>query len=167
MAFFFHHTSLCAQLKQSLLIPAGSWKTIIKIFFPLSAHTSRAKADTQCDSCSSLPCACFTAPPVTDIVLYFTHPPLQLFYISPSLSCIYPSQKPLLALISKNSSMPFRECLPAFQGYSISLGTSAHPFLCLTWSCKNPPHRIRHTSLFNISPFTAFALHECQLCPSF
>lgn len=131
-----HHTSLCVQLKQSLLNPAGSWKTIIKIFFPLSTHAIRAKGTHRETLAPLSPCACLRAPPLAGIVLYFTHPPLHLFYISFSLSCIYPSQKSFLALISKNSSMPFCQCLPAFQGYSFP-GTSVHPFLCLAWSCPN------------------------------
>lgn len=76
--------------------------------------------------------------PLLWLALFYILPtlPCIFFYISFSLSCIYPSQKSFLALISKNSSMPFCQCLPAFQGYSFP-GTSVQPFLCLAWSCPN------------------------------
>lgn len=115
------------------------------------------------------PCACLTAPPVTGTVLYFTHPLLHLFYISPSLSCIYPSQKSLFALIYKKFLNAFLGVL-ACQHFWATASSQAHLFIPFSAS-QDPvqisPHRIRHTPLFSICPSADVAVHVSKLCPSF
>lgn len=155
-----HHTSLCSQLKQSLLNPTSSWKTNINIFFLLSTHASRAKGAHRW--------LLLLCPPVPASQPLLS---LALFYILPTLSCIcfifhlhslafLPAKNHFFLWFPKNSSMPFWECLLA----NISGLQHLPRHICSSLSL---PHRIlsksHHTGL-GTHPYSAYVLLLLLLC---